>query len=68
MGPFLFLTVLGTITIDMRENGDLWELLFAGDLAITADTEENLQQRYLISRGCLEGKGMKVNTTPKRQR
>lgn len=48
--------------MDIRENDDLWELLFADDLAIIADTEEGLQQRYLIWKGNLERKGMKVNT------
>ena len=62
LSPFLFLIVLDTITMDVRDNDDLWELLFADDLVIIGDTEEELQERYLLWKGNLESKGMKVNT------
>ena len=62
LSPFLFLVVLDTITVELRENDELWELLFADDLVIIADTEEELQQRYLAWKNSLESKGMKVNT------
>ncbi|XP_063889735.1 uncharacterized protein LOC135116313 [Scylla paramamosain] len=54
--------VLDTITMDVRDNEDLWELLFADDLVIIADTKEELQERYLFWKGNLERKGMKVST------
>lgn len=62
LSPYLFLIVLDTITMDVRDNEDLWELLFADDLVIIADTEEELQERYLLWKGNLERKGMKVST------
>ena len=62
LSPFLFLIVLDTITKEVRDNDDLWELLFADDLVIIADTEEELQERFLMWKGNLESKGMKVNT------
>ena len=62
LSPFLFLVVLDTITMDLRKDGELWELLFANELVIMADTEEELQQRYLVWKNSLERKGMKVNT------
>ena len=62
LSPFLFLVVLDTITMDLREDDELWELLFADDLVIMADTEEELQQRYLVWKNSLERKGTKVNT------
>ena len=54
--------MLDTITMDLREDDELWELLFADDLVIMADTEEELQQRYLVWKNSPERKGMKVNT------
>jgi len=62
MSPFLFLVVLDTRTMDLKEDDELWEVLFADDLVIMADTEEELQQRYLVWKNSLERKGMKVNT------
>ena len=62
LSPFLFLIVLDTITREVREEDELWELLFADDLVIVADTEEELQQRFLTWRDSLERRGMKVNT------
>uniref|UniRef100_A0A0N7Z9U8 Reverse transcriptase domain-containing protein n=1 Tax=Scylla olivacea TaxID=85551 RepID=A0A0N7Z9U8_SCYOL len=62
LSPFLFLIVLDTIMMDVRDNEDLWELLFADNLVIIADTEEELQERYLLWKGNLERKGMKVST------
>ena len=47
LSPFLFLVVIDTLTMDLRNQDGIWELLFADDLAIIADTEEELQERYL---------------------
>ncbi|GFR65444.1 hypothetical protein ElyMa_001947700 [Elysia marginata] len=46
----------------MHNNGLPWELLFADDLPIIADLEEELQRRWLKWQIGLESKGLKVNT------
>ncbi|GFS13671.1 RNA-directed DNA polymerase (reverse transcriptase) domain containing protein [Elysia marginata] len=61
LSPFLFTIVLDTISEECR-NGLPWELLFADDLAIIADSEEELQRRWLKWQIGLESKGLKVNT------
>lgn len=62
LSPVLLLIVLDTITMDVRDNDDLWEVLFADDLVIIVAMEEELQERYLVWKSSLERKGMKVNT------
>ena len=37
-----------------------WELLYADDLAIAAETEMNLNDRMNAWKSCLESKGLKV--------
>ena len=61
LSPFLFLIVIDTLTRELRNHHELWELLFADDLVIVADTEQELQERFLAWKGSLEGKGLKVN-------
>ena len=61
LSPFLFTIVLDTISEECR-NGLPWELLFADDLAIIADSEEDLQRRWLKWQIGIESKGLKVNT------
>ena len=61
LSPFLFTIVLDTISEECR-NGLPWELLFADDLAIIADSEEGLQRRWLKWQIGMESKGLKVNT------
>ena len=39
-----------------------WELLFADDLAIISDSEDDLQRRWLKWQIGMESKGLKVNT------
>ena len=60
LSPFLFLVVIDTLTRELRNN-ELWELLFADDLVIMADTEEEVKERFLIWKRTLEQKGLKVN-------
>ena len=61
LSPFLFLVVIDTLTRELRNDEDLWELLFADDLVIIANTEEELQERFLAWKETLEKKGLKVN-------
>ncbi|XP_066958471.1 uncharacterized protein [Macrobrachium rosenbergii] len=62
LSPFLFLVVIDTLTSELRNNDERWDLLFADDLVIIADTEEELQERFLA----LERKGFKVNIGKRR--
>ena len=61
INSFLFTIVLDTISEECR-NGLPWELLFADDLAIIADSEEDLQRRWLKWQVGMESKGLKVKT------
>ena len=61
LSPFLFAAVLDTISTEYRR-GVPWELLFADDLAIVAETEEELQRRWLGWQVGMESKGLKINT------
>lgn len=61
LSPFLFVTVLDTISEEFRE-GLLKELLFADDLVILAESEEELQGKWLRWQEGMERKGLKVNT------
>ena len=57
LSPFLFTIVLDTISEECR-NGLPWELLFADDLAIIADSEEDLRRRWLKWQIGMESKGL----------
>ena len=61
LSPFLFTIVLDTISEECR-NWLPWELLFADDLAIIAESEEDLQRRWLKWQIGIQSKGLKVNT------
>ena len=61
LSPFLFVTVLDVISEEFRE-GLLKELLFADDLVLMADSEEELQEKWLRWQVGMERKGLKVNT------
>ena len=45
LSPFLFLVVLDVISEVWRE-GILWELLFAEDLALIAESKAEWQEKY----------------------
>ena len=61
LSPFLFTIVIDAIREECG-NGLPWELLFADDLAIIADSEEDLQRRWLKWQIEMESRGLKVNT------
>ena len=60
LSPFLFAVVMDVLSEDVRRDM-LWDLLFADDLVITAETEEQLQERYRAWQENLERGGLKVN-------
>ncbi|KAK2178494.1 hypothetical protein NP493_541g01036 [Ridgeia piscesae] len=60
LSPFMFIVVLGVISDEFR-HGLPRELLFADDLAVVTDTEEEMQRRWLDWQIVMESKGLKVN-------
>ena len=60
LSPFLFITVMDEVSKTARRE-DLWELLFADDLAIIAKSERELQERVSAWQACLERHGLRVN-------
>ena len=59
LSPFLFIVVLDVISEKFR-CGLPWELLFADDLAVVTDTEEEMQRRWLGWQIGMESKGLKA--------
>lgn len=62
LSPFLFTIILDVISEEFR-GGLPWELLFADDLALMADSETELQNKWSKWQVGMEGKGLKVNTS-----
>ena len=62
LSPFLFTVILDVISEEFR-GGLPWELLFADDLALMADSETELQNKWSKWQVGMEGKGLKVNTS-----
>ena len=60
LSPLLFVIVMEAITRNMR-TGLPWELLYADDLALLAEGEEELREKLIKWKDCLKAKGMKVN-------
>ena len=60
LSPFLFVLVMDVLSEEIR-NEELWELLYADDLIITAENEEDLQRRIVEWQEALERGGLKVN-------
>ena len=60
LSPLLFAIVMEAVSREFR-HGCPWELLYADDLVIAADTIEELKERFLCWKSNLEAKGLKVN-------
>jgi hypothetical protein len=60
LSPLLFTIVLEAISKQSR-GGLPWELLYADDLVLIAETEEQLLSKIKIWKDSLESKGLKVN-------
>ena len=58
--PFLFSIVLDVLSEDGRK-GALYELLYADDLVLMAETMEELEAQFICWKAAFEGKGLKVN-------
>ena len=61
LSPLLFAIVMDTISATVRE-GVPDELLYADDIAISADSVDKLQEKFRKWQVELESKGLKVNT------
>ena len=62
LSPFLFIVAMDTVTTEYRV-GLPFELLFADDLVIIAETQEELQRRWLKWEERMASQGLKVNTS-----
>ena len=56
----LFVIIMEVFSEGIR-NEELWELLYADDLVITACNEKDLQERFLEWQEALERRGLKMN-------
>ena len=61
LSPLLFAIVMDAVTETAR-GGLPWEVLYADDLVLMADNEEDMMRMLTEWRGCLRSKGLKVNT------
>ena len=61
LSPLLFAIVMDNVSRTARE-GLPWEILYADDLVLMADSEEELTRKLTEWRRSLSAKGMKVNT------
>jgi len=60
LSPLLFVTVTEAISREFRVALP-WELLYADDLAVIAETEEQLTKRFNEWKDNVECKGMRVS-------
>ena len=60
LSPLLFIIVMEALSQEFR-TGCPWELLYADDLVVAADSLEELKDKLRIWKGELEKKGLKVN-------
>ena len=60
LSPLLFVIVMDIISRGLRE-GLPWELLYADDLVLMADSEEGVKEKLLNWKMGMEQKGLKVN-------
>ena len=58
--PLLFIVVLEALSREFRR-GLPWELLYADDLVIIANSLDELEERYLAWKNNMESKGLRVN-------
>lgn len=60
LSPLLFIIVMDVVTREVRE-GLPWELLYADDLVLVAESEEELKEKLMKWKNSMESKGLKVN-------
>ena len=60
LSPLLFVAVMEVVTQKVRE-GLPWELLYADDLVLVAQSIEELREKVRQWKACMESKGLKMN-------
>ena len=60
LSPLLFIIVLEALSQEFR-TGCPWELLYADDLVLAADSLEGLQRKLSVWKAGMESKGLRVN-------
>ena len=60
LSPLLFVAVMEVVTQGVKE-GLPWELLYADDLVLVAQSKEELREKVLQWKKCMALKGLKVN-------
>ena len=60
LSPLLFIVVMEALSQEFR-TGCPWELLYADDLVIAAETLDELLQKFSLWKDGLESKGLRVN-------
>ena len=60
LSPLLFIIVVDVLTREIRK-GVPWELMFADDIALTEESEQEVMEVFERWRGAFELKGLKVN-------
>ena len=66
LSPLLFVIVIEAISREFRV-ALFWELLYADDLVVIAETEEDLIKRLNIWKNNVENRGMRVNMNVRSQ-
>ena len=60
LSPLLFIVVMEEETKECRV-GDPWELLYADDFVLTAESQEGVEALFGEWRGAFEQRGLKIN-------
>ena len=60
LSPLLFVAVMEVVTRKVRD-GLPWELLYADDLVLVAQSIEKLREKVQQWKACMESKGLKMN-------
>ena len=60
VSPFLLINVIEILSLYLR-TGSPWELRYADDLVIIAETPDELLQRFRVWKTNLQAKGLRVN-------
>ena len=59
LSPLLFIIVMDVITREIQD-GLPWELLYADDIVLMADSEDELKVKFLKWKRSMELKGLKL--------